>query len=436
MRPYDIIVKKRDGGINTKEEIKYMIEKYVEGKIPDYQIASWLMAIYFKHMTSEERYNLTMTMLESGDKVDLSAIEGKKIDKHSTGGVGDKTTISLAPMVASIGLKVSKLSGRGLGHTGGTVDKLEAIPGFKTALSEEEFFKIANEKGVVVAGQTANIAPADKKIYALRDTTATVNEISLISASIMSKKLGIMSDGIVLDVKTGSGAFMKSIEESVELAKAMVDIAKKNGKKVTALVTNMDQPLGYTVGNSLEVLEAIQTVKGEIKNDFTELCLELSAHMVDLSGIMSYEKAKEEIQKNIYNGKVKEIMKEWIKSQGGNPEVVENPEKILNISNLTYDFISDKNGYITHIDAESVGISSMLLGAGRASKEDIIDTSVGIKIFKKLGDEVKVGEKIATLYYSEEKGYEEALKKLKESYIIKDEKPHENKTKLIYEIVK
>ncbi|MCP5455947.1 MAG: thymidine phosphorylase [Thermotogae bacterium] len=436
MRPYDIITKKRNNEINTKEEIEFMVNGYVKGEIPDYQISAWLMAIYFNHMTAKERYDLTICMRDSGDIVDLKRIEGKKIDKHSTGGVGDKTTLSVAPMVASLGLKVSKLSGRGLGHTGGTIDKLESIEGFRTDLSIEEFFKIANEVGVVVAGQTANIAPADKKIYALRDTTATVDELSLISASIMSKKLAVDSDGIVLDVKAGSGAFMKTVDDAVKLANAMVEIAKLNNRKIVAVVTNMNQPLGKNVGNALEVLEAIKTIKGEGPEDFTELCIESSAHMVELAGLCSYEEAVTKLRENMKNGKIAEIMKKWIKAQGGNPLVVDQPEKYLNISDDIVEFKAEKSGYISSIDTEKVGIASMLLGAGRAKKEDKIDFSVGIEILKKLGDYVEKDDVIARLYVSGISKTEDSLRELKASYVITEEKPDAYSYKLIYEVIK
>ncbi len=412
-----------------------MIQGYVDGIIPDYQMSAWLMALYFNHMNDEERYNLTMTMLESGDIVSLSEINGKKIDKHSTGGVGDKTTLSLSPMVASLGLKVSKLSGRGLGHTGGTIDKLDAIKGFRTDLSKEEFFEIANKTGVVVAGQTSNIAPADKKIYSLRDATATVDEISLISASIMSKKLAVESDGIVLDVKAGSGAFMKSIEEAKILAESMCSIAKMNGKNVIALVTNMNQPLGNMVGNSLEVLEAIKTVKGEGPKDFYDLCVQLSAYMAELSGDFTYEQAKKRLEENIKNGTVKEIMKNWIKAQGGNEDIVENPEKHLDISKEIIHFKAEKDGVITKINTEKCGLASMVLGAGRSSKEDTIDLSVGIEFNKKLGESVLKNDIIATLYISEKSDVQNSLNLLKEAFQI-DKDSEVFSPELIHAIIK
>jgi len=427
-------MKKRNGLENTKEEVEFMINNYVSGELKDYQMAAWLMAVYFNHMTDEERYNLTIAMLNSGDRVSLKDIKGKKIDKHSTGGVGDKTTIALAPMVASLGLSVSKLSGRGLGHTGGTIDKLESIPGYKTALSTEEFIDIANKTGIAIAGQTANIAPADKKIYALRDLTATVDEISLIASSIMSKKLAIDSDGIILDVKAGTGAFMKDIQDAKTLAESMVSIGKMNGKNMKALVTNMNQPLGMKVGNALEVYEAIETVKGKGPNDFQELCVELACYMAELSEEMSYEEAKEKLNKNIENGTVAKKMKEWISAQGGNSEVVDDPN-LLTISKNKKEIYAENDGYIFNFDTEKIGIASMMLGAGRATKEDVIDLSVGLEVHVKLGDKIKKGDKIVTLYYSDNSDLKESEKTIKNAIKISDKKPDEFIVKTIYEII-
>jgi pyrimidine-nucleoside phosphorylase len=434
MRAYDVIMKKRNGLENTKEEVEFMINNYVSGELKDYQMAAWLMAVYFNHMTDEERYNLTIAMLNSGDRVSLKDIKGKKIDKHSTGGVGDKTTIALAPMVASLGLSVSKLSGRGLGHTGGTIDKLESIPGYKTALSTEEFIDIANKTGIAIAGQTANIAPADKKIYALRDLTATVDEISLIASSIMSKKLAIDSDGIILDVKAGTGAFMKDIQDAKTLAESMVSIGKMNGKNMKALVTNMNQPLGMKIGNALEVYEAIETVKGKGPNDFQELCVELACYMAELSEEMSYEEAKEKLNKNIENGTVAKKMKEWISAQGGNSEVVDDPN-LLTISKNKKEIYAENDGYIFNFDTEKIGIASMMLGAGRATKEDVIDLSVGLEVHVKLGDKIKKGDKIVTLYYSDNSDLKESEKTIKNAIKISDKKPDEFIVKTIYEII-
>ncbi|MGM0640591.1 MAG: thymidine phosphorylase [Thermotogota bacterium] len=434
MRAYDIIMKKRNGDRNTKEEIEYMINNYVSGELKDYQMSAWLMAVYFNHMSDKERYDLTITMLNSGDKVSLEGIKGKKIDKHSTGGVGDKTTLTLAPMVASLGLSVSKLSGRGLGHTGGTIDKLESIPGFKTSLSSKEFIEIANKTGIAIAGQTANIAPADKKIYALRDLTATVDEISLIASSIMSKKLAIDSDGIILDVKAGSGAFMKEIKEAKKLAESMVSIGKMNGKNIKAMVTNMNQPLGIKIGNALEVYESIETAKGNGPEDFQELCIELACHMAEISGVMNYKEAKDKLIKNINSGIVKEKMKEWIIAQNGDGNIVEDPT-ILNISKKTKVVKSEKNGFLTSYDTEKIGIASMMLGAGRATKDDEIDLSVGLEVHKKLGEKVKKGDKLVTMYYSEKSNTEESENILNQSIIISDKKPDESIIKTIYDII-
>ncbi|POZ88737.1 MULTISPECIES: thymidine phosphorylase [Petrotoga] len=435
MRAYDIIKNKRDAKENTKEEIEFMINGYLENRIPDYQVSSWLMAIFFNHLTEEESYNLTDVMLKSGDIIDLSRIAGKKIDKHSTGGVGDKTTIAIAPMVASLGVKIAKLSGRSLGHTGGTIDKLESIPGFKTSLTTEEFFEIANNVGIVVAGQTGNIAPADKKLYSLRDSTATVEELSLIASSIMSKKLAITSDGILLDIKVGSGAFMKNIEDAKELGRIMLKIAKRYNKNTTALVTNMDQPLGENIGNALEVMEAIDTVKGKGPKDFSELCLEISSHMASLSGIITYEEARKKLIENIESGIVKEKMKEWIKAQGGKEEVVDNPNEYLNIAPKTLEFKAKEQGYITFIDTEKIGLASMVLGAGRQKKEDIIDKSVGLTISKKLGDKVEEGETIAKLFISEKSDVDASLKLLNEAYIISEKRPQNINKNVILDVL-
>ena len=435
MRPYDIIDKKKNGFANTKEEIEFMINGYLNEEVPDYQVAAWLMAIYFKHMNEEESYNLTEIMLRSGDNIDLSKINGKKIDKHSTGGVGDKTTIAIAPMVATLGVKVAKLSGRSLGHTGGTIDKLEAIPGFKTSLNVDDFYEIANKVGLVIAGQTANIAPADKKLYSLRDATATVDELSLIASSIMSKKLAVLSDGIVLDIKVGSGAFMKDLEEARNLAKIMMSIAKKHNRKAVSVLTNMDQPLGETVGNSLEVLEAINTVKGKGPDDFSEICIEIAAYMAELSDIISYNEAKEKLLFNIEKGIVADKMKEWIKAQGGDENVVDFPEEILNISSKTLDFKATKSGYISKIDTEKVGLASMSLGAGRKTKEDSIDLSVGIKILKKLGDKVEKGDTIAKLYISDKSDVDKTFSLLSSAYLIHPEIPDKLNKKIIYDVI-
>jgi pyrimidine-nucleoside phosphorylase len=423
VRAYDLILKKREGQTLLKEEIEFMINGFMNGEIPDYQMAAFLMTIYFKHMNAEERYNLTEIMARSGDTIDLSFIPGIKVDKHSTGGVGDKTTLVLAPMVASCGLPVAKMSGRGLGHTGGTVDKLEAIPGFRTSLSEKEFIDNVKKHLIAVVGQTANLAPADKKIYALRDVTATVDEISLISSSIMSKKLSAGADGIVLDVKVGSGAFMKEIGAATDLARAMVDIGKRHGKKMVALITDMDKPLGYTVGNAIEVEEAIETLKGKGPKDLERLCVELGAQMLKIGQITdTLDSGRKMLEDSIKNGTALKKMKEMIEAQGGNSKVVDDPS-ILNISDKKSDFKSSKSGYIHSMNAEKVGIASMKLGAGREKKEDIIDLSVGIRLVKKTGDPVKAGDTLCTLYYQSEKKLNESIEIIKDVYEISDVKP-------------
>lgn len=434
MIPYEVIKKKRDGKKLNKEEIEFMVMGYVNGEIPDYQMAALLMAIFFQHLDDEERATLTEIMAKSGDMIDLSDIGHKIVDKHSSGGVGDKTTLVVAPMVASLGVPIAKMSGRALGHTGGTIDKLESIPGFETSLSLEKFKENVRKYGIAIAGQTANLAPADKKIYALRDTTATVDEISLISASIMSKKLAGGADAFVLDVKAGSGAFMKTIEDAIELAKAMVSIGKAHKKDTVALVTNMEEPLGKFVGNSLEVLEAIETLKGNYDEKFFELCLELSSYMVELSGKMDREKAREELSKNIENGKALEKFRDLVRAQGGNERVVDDPESILPISEKTFDVKSTKSGFVKNIDTEEIGVASILLGAGRIKKGDKIDHSVGIKILKKIGDKIEKGETIAVIYYSERSNLDDAAKKILNAYEISSEQTE--KLPMIYEVIR
>ncbi len=433
MRAYDVILKKRDGHELSEAEIELMVDGFVKGEIPDYQMAAFLMTIYFKHMNAEERYNLTEIMAKSGDSIDLSFVPGIKVDKHSTGGVGDKTTLVLAPMVASCGLPVAKMSGRGLGHTGGTIDKLEAIPGFKTSLTETEFKKSVKDHLIAVVGQTANLAPADKKIYALRDVTATVDEISLISSSIMSKKLAAGADAIVLDVKVGSGAFMKDIASATDLARAMVDIGKKHGKAMVALITDMDKPLGYTVGNAIEVEEAIDTLKGKGPADLEVLCIELGAQMLKLGKITgTLDTARKMLEDSIESGKAIEKMKEMIESQGGNSSVVDDTA-LLGISKNAFELKSWKDGYVTSMNAEGIGIASMKLGAGRETKEDKIDLSVGIRLSKKTGDSVKVGETLCTFYYNSEEKLKATIEVVRASYILSDVKPQ--KTKMVHGVV-
>ncbi len=433
MRPYDVILKKRNNVKLSKEEIKYMVMGFINGEIPDYQMAAFLMAVYFRHMDEEERYHLTEIMAKSGDMIDLSVIPGIKVDKHSTGGVGDKTTLILAPMVASCGLPVAKMSGRGLGHTGGTIDKLESIPGFKTALSEEDFMSNVKRHGIAIVGQTANLAPADKKIYALRDVTATIDEISLIASSIMSKKLAAGADGIVLDVKVGSGAFMKDISSATDLARAMVDIGKRHGKETVALLTDMDKPLGLTIGNALEVEEAIDTLKGNGPKDLEELCVELGAQMLKIGKISpDLDSARETLRNSIKSGKALEKFRELVEIQGGNPNVIDDTS-LLNISTHTRTITATRSGYIYSMDAEKIGISSMILGAGRIHKGDKIDLSVGVKLTKKTGDFVKAGETLCTLYYNREEKLKESVNMIQDAYTIKDTKPES--VKLVHGVV-
>jgi len=416
MRAYDVLLKKRNGGKLTEAEIKFMVEGFVKGDIPDYQMAAFLMAIFFVHLDDEERFYLTKAMLESGDKVDLSMIDGIKIDKHSTGGVGDKTTLVFAPVIASFGLPIAKMSGRALGHTGGTVDKLESIPGFRTTLDMNEFIANVKKYGIAIVGQTANLAPADKKIYSLRDVTATVDEISLISSSIMSKKLAISSDLLLLDVKFGSGAFMKDYEDAKILAQSMVDIGKNFGRRVVAVLTSMEQPLGRKIGNSLEVIEAIETLKGKGPEDFTELCVHLSAYALSFAGFGDIEKCKELVREKIYSGEALKKFGDLIKAQKGDSRVLEAPEKILPVSGDTVELKSKISGYVEKIDAEKIGLATMILGAGRKTKEDKIDHGVGIELLKKIGDEVKDGEPFVRIYFSEKSDLDSAVKFVEEAY--------------------
>lgn len=395
MRMVDLIEKKRDGIELTKEEINYIINGYVNKDIPDYQMSSFLMAVYFNSMTSKEATALTEAMLYSGDVIDLSTIDGIKVDKHSTGGVGDKTTLVLAPLVASVGCKVAKLSGRGLGHTGGTLDKLESIDGLSIDIDIKDFISQVNEIGLAVAGQTANLTPADKLLYALRDVTATVPSIPLIASSIMSKKLASGSDVIVLDVKIGDGAFMKTLEDARKLSKVMVSIGENMGRKVVAFITDMGQPLGHTVGNRLEVVEALETLNGNGPEDLTELCLEIGSYMTFSAGITdTLEEAKELLKENIKNGKAHEKQMEFIKAQGG---VLPALDEFITVKE-TIEVLSEKSGYVEDINALTIGVAAMKLGAGRATKEDDIDPDVGIIVHKKVGDKVAAGEALATLY--------------------------------------
>ena len=398
MHMNELIVKKRNGAQLSKEEINFMIEGYVGQSIPDYQMSAILMAIYFQGMTKEETVNLTMAMAGSGDVLDLSAIHGIKVDKHSTGGVGDKTSLILGPMVASLGIPIAKMSGRGLGHTGGTIDKLESFEGFHTSIPTKQFIQNVNQVKLAITGQTANLAPADKLLYALRDVTGTVENLSLIASSIMSKKLAAGSDVIVLDVKSGSGAFMKNDEDAFELARAMVDIGNMAGRKTVAIVSDMNQPLGYCVGNALEVKEAIETLSGNGPEDLLELCLSLGTQMVLLTGKAdSPEVARELLQQTIDNGQALNKLAEFVEAQGGDSRPVFD-SSLLKTASISKAITAKEDGYVNQIICDQIGIASMLLGGGREKKDSIIDLSVGVVLEKKVGDPVKKGDVIATLY--------------------------------------
>ena len=432
MRMYDVIKKKRDGFPLEKDEIYAFIDGYVKGDIPDYQASALCMAIFFKGMTAEETFYLTAAIRDSGEKLDLSGIKGIKADKHSTGGVGDKTTLAVAPIVASLGVTVAKMSGRGLGHTGGTVDKLEAIPGFNTELSGEKFTETVNETGIAVVGQSGELAPADKLLYALRDVTATVDSLPLIASSIMGKKLAADDDCIVLDVKTGSGAFMKTLDESRELAKTMVDIGKRAGKKILALITDMNKPLGNAIGNSLEVIEAVETLKGRGPEDFTELTVKLSASILFLAGKGSLPECENLVNDAIKSGKALETLIKMVKAQGGDARVIEDTA-LFPKARYSYNVISGRDGFITSVDTEGYGVSALLLGAGRNKKEDVIDPTAGIILHKKTGDYVKKGDIIAVLYANDESLFGASAEKLTASTVISDGTAE--KTPLIYETV-
>ncbi len=432
MRMYDIIKKKRDGGELSTEEINFFISGVTDGSIPDYQISALLMAIYYRGMNVRETCDLTYAVRDSGEKLDFSAIDGIRVDKHSTGGVGDKTSLVVAPIVASFGVKVAKMSGRGLGHTGGTVDKLEAIEGFRTTLSEEEFIAQVNRIGLAIVGQSKQFAPADKKLYALRDVTATVDSMPLIAASIMGKKLAADDDCIVLDVKTGSGSFMKTAKESKELARLMVDIGKNAGKKMVALITNMDRPLGYAIGNSLEVIEAAETLKGRGPADLTEVCMTLAGYMLSLAGKGTPEACKELARRAVADGSALKKLLETVKAQGGNAALIEDPEKFPK-AKYARAVKAPRSGYLTETDAEAYGLASLTLGAGRNTAEDSVDFSAGIVLKKKRGDYVSAGEEIATLYSNDASAFPAAEERLLAATQIGNEKPEDEP--LIYGIV-
>ncbi|PWJ51027.1 pyrimidine-nucleoside phosphorylase [Faecalicatena contorta] len=422
MRMYDLIVKKKKGEKLTNSEITEMVAGYVNGEIPDYQMSAMLMAICFQGMDAEETASLTMEVARSGDMVDLSPIEGVKVDKHSTGGVGDKTTIVIGPIVAACGVKVAKMSGRGLGHTGGTIDKFEAIPGMKMALNQEEFFSIVNKVGVSVAGQSGNLAPADKKLYALRDVTGTVDSIPLIAASIMSKKLASGSDCIVLDVKTGSGAFMKTLESSIELSKAMVEIGEHAGRKTMAVVTDMDIPLGYAIGNSLEVIESVETLKGRGPKDLTEVCITLASNMLYVAGKGDIKECEAMAREALESGRAFDKLVEMVEAQGGDSSVIKDTNK-FGATPYRSEVKAVRSGFVNHLNTEKCGIASVLLGAGRETLDSEIDYLAGLILNKKTGDYVEEGEVLAEMYASDKALFGKAEKLLQEAYLIKDEKP-------------
>lgn len=422
MRMYDVILKKRQGIELSDKEIQWLIRGYVEGNIPDYQMSAFLMAVMFKGMTTKELGTFTMAMAHSGDMVNLSAIKGIKVDKHSTGGVGDKTTLVIASLVAACGGVVAKMSGRGLGHTGGTIDKMESIPGLKTELSEEDFRNQVNNIGVAVIGQSSNIAPADKKIYALRDVTATVDSIPLIASSIMSKKLASGADAILLDVKVGSGAFMKSLDEAHTLAQTMVDIGRENKRIVKAVITDMDRPLGYAIGNTLEIAEVIQTLRGHGPRDLTDECLVMAAYLLVMSEKGDYDTCYAKVQTALQSGAGLAKLRELIISQGGDGRVVDNIS-LLGQSQFTYDIKTSSAGYITHMDTEACGIASVMLGAGRTVKDGPIDMTAGIVMHKKTGDSIAEGDVIATLYANDESLFEGAAHAYIQALTIGLEKP-------------
>ncbi|MBC2117141.1 pyrimidine-nucleoside phosphorylase [Listeria booriae] len=402
MRMVDVISKKRDGKELTTEEIQFVVDGYTEGKIPDYQVSALAMAIFFQDMTDRERADLTMAMVNSGETIDLSAIEGIKVDKHSTGGVGDTTTLVLAPLVAALDVPVAKMSGRGLGHTGGTIDKLEAIEGFHVEITKDQFIDLVNRDKVAVIGQSGNLTPADKKLYALRDVTGTVNSIPLIASSIMSKKIAAGADAIVLDVKTGAGAFMKTDEDAENLAHAMVRIGNNVGRQTMAVISDMSQPLGFAIGNALEVQEAIDTLKGEGPEDLTELVLILGSQMVVLSKkAKDLDEARDMLKEVMANGKALAKFKDFLNNQGGDGSIVDDPGKLPQ-AEFKIDVPAKESGVVSEIVADEIGIAAMLLGAGRATKEDEIDLAVGIMLRKKVGDKVEAGEPLVTIYANKE----------------------------------
>lgn len=423
MRAYDVIKRKRDGEKLTQQEIQFIISGFVDGSIPDYQIAALLMAVYFQGMDEEETYWLTNCMRTSGDLIDLEGIEGITVDKHSTGGVGDKTSLVLGPVLASLGLKVAKMSGRGLGHTGGTIDKLEAIKGFSCDLSNDEFIKAVNSTGVVIVGQTGNLVPADKKIYALRDVTATVDSIPLIAASIMSKKLAVANKVLVLDVKVGSGAFMKNIEDARKLAELMVKIGKQAGRQVSAVLSNMDEPLGEMIGNSVEVKEAIDTLRNHGPVGFTQLIKTLAAQALRMAenGKVSAEEAEKKVDEVLANGAAYRKFIEMVNIQGGDVSMIEDYSKLPTAKEIVQ-LKADKSGFLSSIHCEEIGLAAMMLGAGRETKESVIDMAVGLKLIKHVGDEIKSGDVMAEVHINPDMNNQKAIQRLKEAIVITSEK--------------
>lgn len=423
MRMYDLILKKRQGKPLTKDEIQWMIREYTDGRIPDYQMSALLMAICFQGLDKEETYELTMAMARSGEMLDLSQIQGIKVDKHSTGGVGDKTSLALTPIVASLGIPVAKMSGRGLGHTGGTIDKLESIPGFSTQLEDDAFEEQVNSIGISIMGQTKDLAPADKLLYALRDVTATVDQISLIASSIMSKKLAAGADAILLDVKTGSGAFMKGESDAIQLAKEMVEIGKSAGRKMTAVITNMDEPLGMAVGNILEVKEAIDTLKGNGPDDFVGLIETLASHMLILGGAAKdFDEGLMRVRESIQSGKALDKFKQFVAAQGGDTKYIDHPE-LFEQADIIEEIRSEQDGFVGSIDAQEMGICSLILGGGRETKESVIDPTVGLVFSKKVADPVKKGDVLATIYGNDEEKVKQSVLHFRENYHIIEEKP-------------
>ncbi len=432
MRMYDLIMKKRDGYEMSNEEIRFIVDGFVGGEIPDYQMSAFLMAVFYKGMSDEEILYLTTAMAESGDMVDLSPIEGVKVDKHSTGGVGDKTTLIVAPIVAANGVKVAKMSGRGLGHTGGTVDKLESIPGYRTDLNEQEFFDVVRKTGISVIGQSGNLTPADKKMYALRDVTATVDSIPLIASSIMSKKIAAGSDCILLDVKVGSGAFMKEVDDAVKLAEVMVALGENAGRRTRAMITDMDTPLGFAIGNSLEVIEAVDTLKGKGPEDLTHECIGLAANMMVLAGLGDEKHCEELAHKVIDDGSALERLVAMVGAQGGDTSVILDTDNFTK-AKFTHDVVCPADGYVISMDAAGCGIASSMLGAGRETLESEIDYAAGIILRKKTGDQVRVGEVLATLYADDEGLFAGSEKRFLDAITIGETRKERNP--LVYALV-